>query len=250
MNLTARMLTQSLSLVLALVSANALSNPLFTNSIVSTDIDFIQESDPDSFESLEYVGRDRREMPDKRNDELFDSNTFVFIAQFDDGDALEIWMHSSFETEKEATHYAQMVTGPLGKLPKFMRQRLDHVVIHKGDETAFGESEGHFFVLYSQNMDTRVTNHDLEETVFHETVHAALDSSWAKSKVWRSAQSKDNQFITQYGADNPKNEDLAESAIFAYTMLTNPGRLSRNVEIWLEENVPNRLMFFSTIFAN
>ena len=84
--------------------------------------------------------------------------------------------HPKFKSWKTALKSVEPVAEAVGELPTFMRATLDHVVIHRGDETAFGESEGHFFVLYSVNIRTRIRNHDLEETVLHESVHATLDS--------------------------------------------------------------------------
>ena len=119
--------------------------PLFTNSIVSTEIDFITIEDSSSFTSLLYLGQETREMPDRRNEILMDDSTFVFEASFSDGNKVEITAHSLFGSIAEAEVYAQMLSGPLGKLPEIMRRDLRHVIVHKGDQTAFGESEGHFF---------------------------------------------------------------------------------------------------------
>ena len=226
------------------------ADPLFKNSIVSTDFDFITADDPDAFESLRFVGRGRREMPDKRNNELFADGVFIFESSFRARCKIEIWVHGAFGTKSVAKRYAEMLCGPLGKLPEIMRSKLSHVVIHDGDETAFAESEGHFFVLYSRNMETRVRNHDLEETVFHESVHATLDSKHRKSKAWLSAQHADGVFITEYAADKPTKEDLAESALFAYTVMKHPGRLPSEVEAWVHQHMPNRFAFFQGLFRN
>lgn len=118
-----------------------------------------------------------------------------------------------------------MITDPLIKLPEVLRKELLNVVIHNGDETAFGESEGHFFVLYFKNMETRKNNNDLEETVFHEAVHTTLDATYKNSKKWLKAQKNDGAFITEYGASKPNLEDLPETALFAYTIIKHSGRL-------------------------
>jgi len=224
----------------------ASTGPLFPNSVASNNIDFITASDPSAFVSLRFHMRDRREMPDKRKNVLFDNETFVFQASFTDGEIIEIRVHSDFRTREDAAHYAHMVTNPLGKLPSSMRKELSHVVIHEGDETAFGEDKGHFFVLYSENMQTRLRNHDLEETVFHESVHATLDLQHASSSGWIAAQRADDVFITEYAAKNPEKEDLAETALFAVTLLKHPDRLPPQVEHWLTVNIPNRLDYFRT----
>lgn len=131
-----------------------------------------------------------------------------------------------------------------------MRSKLDHVVIHKGDEVAFGEKGGHLFVLYSDNIRTRIRNHDLEETVFHESVHATLDAKYLRARKWRNAQRADGAFITVYAANLPEKEDLAESALFAWTMLVHPGRLPARVEQRVRDIMPNRLAFFENLFLS
>ena len=224
--------------------------PLFPNSVVSNEIDFISEADPDSFTDLTFVGREDKEMPGAPDgSDLFDVNSFVFEAAFSDDETLEIWCHSSFSTEAAAREYADKLTPRLGKLPAFQRNMMDHVVIHNGDGGAFAEIEGQFFILYSENMDDRISTNDLEETVFHESVHASYQFMYEDSPEWTGAQSADSAFVTEYAQENPRLEDIAESALFAYTYLTQPGRLPADVETWLERNMANRLAFFGNIYS-
>lgn len=42
--------------------------------------------------------------------------------------------------------------------------------------------------LYSDNIRTRIHNHDLEETVFHESVHATLDEKYLRARKRHNAQ--------------------------------------------------------------
>lgn len=223
-------------------------DPLFPNSVVSNDIDFILETDSDDFVSLAFIGLDDKEMPDSQSDILFDEDTFVFEATFSNGEKLEIWCHSSFLTQSAAQEYAEKLCPRLGKLPHIQRNILDHVVIHNGNETAFAETEGHFFVLYSENMDARISTNDLEETVFHESVHASLQDTYENDPVWTNAQAADPAFVTEYAQSLPGLEDMPETALFAYAFITYPGRLSMDIENWLTENIPNRLEFFRTIY--
>ncbi|WP_157593857.1 GEVED domain-containing protein [Rubripirellula obstinata] len=232
-------------------SSGTPARPLFRNSIVSTNLDFITADDPSTFESMAYLGRARREMPDRRpGTGLFANNTFIFEATFSDGNQVQIWLHPNFGSQQNAATYANLLRGPLGKLPESMRENLNHVVVHVGNETAFAESQANFFVLYSQNMLTRISNNDLEETVFHESVHAALDANNLNTSAWLSAQQGDNAFITEYAREIPGKEDMAETAIFAYTMLQHPGRLPAYVEQWMEQNNPNKLAFFADLYAD
>ena len=223
------------------------NEPLYRNSIVSTSIDFITAEDACEFQSLNYSGQGQREMPDKRSDELMDENAFVFEAIFKDA-TIFLWAHSSFQTREAAEAVAEKLLCPLARLPKLMRTTLSHVVIHNGDEGAFAEHLGHFFVLYSKNMETRIRDHDLEETVFHESVHATLDAAFADDAAWHRAQRDDAAFVTHYAQENPEQEDLAESALFAYTLALHPERLPEATRDWLRMNIPNRLAFVEKVF--
>jgi len=187
-------------------------------------------------------------MPDKRKDELFDNKTYIYDVAFADNTELEIWAHSDFSNQLVAEAYASTLLGPLGRLPKKMRAVLSHIVIQKGNENAFAEHLGHFFVLYSENIITRLKNDDLEETLFHESVHATLDSTYRNTPAWLDAQVQDNHYVTEYARDNPESEDLAETALFVYTQLHYPGRLPNRVEQWLTNHIPNRTRFIRGMF--
>ncbi len=225
-------------------------SPLFPNSVVSNDIDFILSNDPDTFVSLDFIGLDDKEMPDSQSEDLFDQDTFVFEASFSDGVTLEIWCHSSFGSQAAAQEYAEKLGPRLGKLPAIHRDPLDHVVIHNGNATAFAEIEGNFFILYSENMDARISTNDLEETVFHEAVHASIQEIYANDPAWLKAQNADQAFITEYGADLPSLEDFPETALFAYAYIRYPGRLPTYVEEWISNNNSNKIAFFEMFYAN
>lgn len=221
--------------------------PLFPNSVVSNDIDFIRSDDPSQFASLSYLGQQRKEMPSKFSDELFDNNTYVFEASFTDGKKIGIWCSSAFGSRNSAQVYADKLTPRLGKLPKIQRDMLDHVCIHSGNETAHAETQGHFFILYSQNMDQRINTNDLEETVFHESVHASIQDSYENSSQWRNAQAADSAYITDYAQNYPSLEDMPETALFCYAMLKYPDRLPQYVKDWINSNIPNKLAFFRDV---
>ena len=182
--------------------------------------------------------------------DLSDNNAILFTAIFDNRDSLEIWCHSSFKTKELAEEYALKVSHRLGKLPIIQREMLDHIVINTGNKTAFAETEGHFFVLSADNIDARINSHDLEETIFHESVHASIQSTYESSELWKKAQLLDPQYITEYAQSKPSLEDMPESALFAYTMIMYPGRLSPDIEEWIANNMLNRLSFFKSIYTS
>ncbi|MFP7671926.1 hypothetical protein ACG74X_01085 [Marivita sp. S0852] len=231
------------------MASPALAQPLFPNSVASNDLDFITAADPTAFVCVDYIGTDRREMPDKRTDALFADGVHIFEAAFNDLDVVPLWLHPDIGTAEDARAIAEEVATAVGRLPIPMREALNHVVIHSGDETAFAEDAGQFFVLYSDNIATRIANNDLEETVFHESVHATLDIPHASSPDWRAAQEADGTFITDYAAQYPDKEDFAESALFAWALLMHPGRLPEEIETLVRQVMPNRLAFFEALLA-
>lgn len=225
------------------------AEPIFPNSVVSNNIDFITTQDPSAFYCLTYFGTETREMPDKRSSALFADDVHIFEAWFTDGTAIELTVHPDLGDETNAEQVARKLVDPLGRLPSFMRDGLSHVVILQGDLTAFAESEGRFFTVYDANVASRISTHDLEETVFHEAVHAIMDVPIARDPEWLRAQTNDGAFVTDYGASSPQGEDLAETALFAFTYFQHPERLPTQVKEELVELVPHKLEFLERFFG-
>ena len=96
-------------------------------------------------------------------------------------------------------------------------------------------------------MERRLAEHDLDETVFHETAHMVLDPMLNRDPDWQSNQISDGGFITRYAAENPEKEDIAESALFAWTMTYHPGRLPPEVEAAVRNIMQNRLDYLANI---
>lgn len=109
---------------------------------------------------------------------------------------------------------------------------------------------GHFFVLYSENIEKRIKTHDLEETIFHEMMHATLEAGHANQPEWLEAQKADPGFITTYAAKLPKKEDLPESALFAYTLTKFPDRLPKKMQSAIRKTMPNRLKYLGDLFQS
>ena len=227
------------------------ARPLFKNSVASTEIDFIHTDDPSVAFRMNEVGRERKEMPDKRSgdgdDALFLENVGVFELTYSDGTIVEVW--ASPQLESSAALYARHCADAMAKLPHALRSQLKHVVVHFGNESAFAEESGGFFVVYSENIEIRLANNDFEETVFHEAIHVALEAEHARSEGWLQAQKEDRAFITQYAEQQPKKEDLPEFALFAYTYFKHPERLPQRVQDELAQKMPNRLKYLQQVMA-
>jgi hypothetical protein len=226
----------------ALTSAAAGEETLYRSSVVGTDFDFITESDPDTFVRLEDKGQGRAEMPDKsdRTAPLVQT-AFLFVAHFSDGTRVNLAIDADFKTQDSARAEALRCTPRLGKLPTALRRGVKRVVVHKGGENVTAFSDAGLIILYSDNMTRRIGTHDLEETVFHESVHAAWDKAHARSAPWKDAQKKDGVFITDYARKNPEGEDLAESALFAYALIHHPDRIPSEEAAKITRAIPNRI---------
>lgn len=226
--------------------------PLYRSSVVGTDFDFITTADPDAFQTLTFVGFKPFEMPDKRDTgEPLVRPAYVFNARFADGTSVAIALDAAFGSREAAEADARRYTPRLARLPSLYRQQLKHVVVHRGgaDTTAFAEDKGHFFVIYSDNASRRIATHDLEETFFHEATHASIQSRFLQTAAWKEAKARDNAFVTTYAMTDDQ-EDFAESALFAYTLLHHPERLPPRDRAWIERQIPHRLAFFKTIFRS
>lgn len=220
----------------------------YRSSITATDFDFITESDPSTFVDIKYVSKGKYEMPDKRSgDHALRQQAFLFSASFKDKTKVNIYIDADFETQDAAMTEAKRYVHRLGKLPTSLRKGVERLVVHQGgkDTTAF--SDIGLIVVYSENATKRISTHDLEETVFHESVHAAWDKAHAKSERWVRAQAADNAFVTVYGKTKPTREDLAESAIFAYTLLHHPERIPAADAKKIKKAIPNRIEYIARL---
>lgn len=231
----------------AWIPATALAQE-FKNSVASTDFDFITEADPSAFVELRAMGRGEREMPDKRpNSGPLHRNAFLFEASFSDGTRVELHLDPAFDTDEIAFAEAQRYTGPLGRLPTSLRRGVERVVVHLGGLDTTATSDIGLIVLFSDNASKRISNHDLEETIFHESVHATWDREHAQSDAWQRAQRDDGGFLTEYAQSRPTREDLAESALFAYTLTHHPERFPEDVAQRIRAAIPHRIEFVATL---
>ncbi len=236
--------------VLLAATVTAIAEPLFKNSVVSNNLDFIREDDPEESFCLQYLGTTTAEVPDKRSDVLFVDDVRMFRATFADDEIVQIFVHPDVGTSEQATVLVDPVIRAVARLPTQMRARLSHIVIHQGSDAAFSEDVGRFFVMYSENIKSRVSTRDISETVFHESVHATLDVPHASSAAWLTAQKADARFITEYAAGKPSQEDMAESALFAWAIIKHPGRLPPEIEAKTKALMPHRLAYFKTLFSD
>lgn len=182
-------------------------------------------------------------MYDPRRDVLFVEGALHFDVTFPN-QRIRINVHPKVS---EPQQRAMEAAASISKLPIQMRSPLKYVNILDGDGAAWEETLGGFFTLYDELMERRLAEHDLDETVFHESAHLALDPLLSSDPDWRSNQIADGDFITEYAAEKPNKEDIAESALFVWTMLYHPGRLPADVEVAVRDIMPNRLEYLGNM---
>ena len=215
----------------------------YKSSVVGTDFDFIVDDDPSTFLCLEFKGEAPREMPDKSGPSELIQPALTFVAYYDDGTRVDLAIDTDFETEEKARAEAMRYVVRLGKIPTSLRRGVERLVVHEGNEGTTAFNDRGLIVVYSANATKRISTHDLEETLFHESVHAAWDLAHANSPEWRAAQKRDDRFVTDYARKNPDGEDLAESALFAYTLLHHPKRIPRRAASRIKKEIPARIAF-------
>ena len=96
----ALLIAGGLSLILSLTASIAIARPIYPNSVVSNDLEFIKTSDESAFACIKYNGRRTAEMPDKRSDQLMVDRTFIFTAHYSDGTKVGLWAHPDFRLRR------------------------------------------------------------------------------------------------------------------------------------------------------
>lgn len=234
--------------VFALSIASAADAPF--QSTVELNLNTIDDSVSSAFTCLEYNGRKTHRVFDKRISGESAIYAYSFTAVFNDQAPIEIVVNPEFESSSSARESIYPIALAMGRVYAPLRHKVGRIVMHKGHEGlhAGGYIEDYgLIVVYQDTIADRLRTQHLEESLFHESVHAAWDKQHANSDLWRAAQLADDAFITQYAADNPKVEDLAETALLVYGFYKNPDAVPSNVSNALVALVPNRMKVIRSI---
>lgn len=223
----------------------ALSEPPFGDT-AGTVFDIIQASDPTTFHCIEPTGRSTRQIWDKRVNGEPTVNAFTFAARYTDGTNIEFAINPEFQTESAAQAEALHFAAPLGRLPTVLRAGIEKFSVHQGNH-GFHAGTGQI-IGYSGTARQRESYNHLEETLFHEAVHASLDDQHRLAGAWKRAQDTDDGFLTDYGRQSPEREDLAETALFAFAILHHPDRFPPVDTQVTRATVPARIDYIEKIF--
>jgi len=221
-------------------------------STVDLNLNTISDAVRSAFQCLEYNGRRTHQVYDKRIAGESAIYAYSFNAVFTDQAPIEIVVNPEFESSSAAREGIYPIAYAMGRVYAPLRHGVGRIVLHRGNEGlhagGYIENYGQV-VLYLDTVADRLTMNHLEESLFHESVHAAWDQKYSDTDLWRAAQLADDAFITQYAADRP-NEDLAETALLVYGLHNNPAMIPPHVSDALTELVPNRIKVILSIMEH
>lgn len=221
----------------------AAEEPVFSDT-AGTVFDIITETDPSTFLCLQAAGRGTRQIWDKRVDGEPVVEAYLFQARYDDGTNIEIAINPEFGSNEAAETEALRFANPLGRLPTTLRAGIGRFSVHGGDE-GFHAGTGQI-IVYADKATQRESYDHLEESLFHEAVHASLDADHRLAPGWIEAQDRDGRFLTGYGENSPEREDLAETALFAFAIIHHPDRFPPVDTQDTLNAVPHRIEYIRT----
>ena len=229
------------------------------NPGTATSPDFknvIRDDDPTTFISTKftYTGQGTRTMFDRRTADFITVNAYLFNAEYSDDlnvngskevrSNIEVQVNPEFESIK-AKEYAEKYAIVIGRLPKALRRYVKTVWIHDGKQP-FGGSNNNLLIHVEQG-ETYIRDGILEEILIHEACHTSLDDYYANDSNWKSAQIKDNNYISTYAKDFPEREDIAESFLAYFAVTYRKDRISSNTYGKINLTIPNRIKFFDSL---
>lgn len=121
--------------LLTFFSVGALAEPPYSGTVF-VDPDILLAEDPSAFIAAISNGTGIRQMYDRRVNNWIITDTLLFAVHFTDGKSIEFQINPEFELT-EAADKAVFYGHSIGQLPAILRQDVQTVWIHKGDE-AFG----------------------------------------------------------------------------------------------------------------
>ncbi|MDE2677604.1 MAG: Ig-like domain-containing protein [Gemmatimonadota bacterium] len=217
--------------------------PFFGTVWVTPDV--LGPSDPTSFGSVTYAGRDMRWIFDRRVDAWIRVNAYLFDVQFGDW-TVEWQFNPEFASRQAARAQIDVFAPAIGRLPAVLLSNLQEVEVNAGKGAFGGNAHNGSFLIHTEDPGTMYAVHEgfLEEVFLHEGAHVSLDPEHLDSPGWRAAQQADGVSISEYARDYPDREDVAESILPYFAVRYRPQRLTAAVRWLMMMTIPNRLAYF------
>ena len=205
------------------------------------------ENDPNTFESITYMGQGLRMTYDHRDAPegwKYRSN-HLFNATYSNGSTIEFQMSTEFEDFDELSELALAYAYDLGRLPEIMFKQLKTYSVFNAPFVAGGGSNN---IVVGHNLNDPITqNIALTELNLHEAAHVSLD--WDSGGViqesrWLKAASDDNYYIAHYAENFPLREDIAETISVYLLFRYRPDRIQPELIEMFRRLIPNRIAYF------
>ena len=229
------------------------TSPDFKN-VIGGDYPDYPDYPPTRFKALTYARQETCKMFDRRIPDFITVNAYLFNADYSDDlnlngsnievrSKIEVQVNPEFEFIK-AKEYAEQYAKVIGRLPKALRRYVQTVWIHKGDKP-FGGGNNNLLIHVGQGKEY-IKQGILEEILIHEACHTSLDY-YAYYDDWKSAQNKDNNYISTYARDNAEREDIAESFLAYFAVTYRKDRITQETYCTIKKIIPNRINFFDSL---
>ena len=207
------------------------------------------DADPTAFTGLTYGGLGTRKMFDRRIAKFANTRAFLFDANYQDGLEIEVQVNVEFGSREIAERHARKYAHYIGKLPTLLREDVETVWIHKGDESFGGGNRN--ILIHVDRAEKRENGsfrpggrgNYLEETFVHEATHTSLDDLHEKAAGWLAAGQADGTFISTYARDRPDREDLAESFLPYLLVRYRSDRMPSDLVEKIRRTIPHRIAY-------
>jgi hypothetical protein len=207
----------------------------------------INSNDPSAFESIHFEGEKHAEMwdrdADNNNGALINPISWVFKLTYEDGITSEIRIRILGFTKDQGLALAKKYGKKMGQLPACLRKGVGYINILKSDALFGGNNFKHSIeITIGETSELYEQTGNMEETLFHESTHAALDNLYQED--WPLHRDKDQKYISKYAADNPNREDISESFLMYAAVKHRTDRIQSEVAK-INKNISNRLEFYN-----
>ena len=205
--------------------------------------DVITTTDSTTLSSVTSLGRGMRLMHDDRVQDTATVNAHLFEALFADGFTTQLQVNPEMDSTTalaEAEQYAHI----LGQMPSSLRSAVDTVWVQGGEGDWWAIWWRGTLLLHLDFGDELLGVGLAEEIMLHEMSHMGLEEQLDTTAAWAAAQAADGRFITDYAAEFPDSEDMAESFVAWVSVRYRADRLPAGVLSTIEATIPNRLAFF------
>ena len=216
------------------------TGPPFSGTVfISPEV--ITRTDQTRFRDVAPAGQGERRVFDRRDGAWATKVVRLFDVRYAGrGSAVEFQVNLEF-SQQAAREEVDFYAAALGRVPAVLLARIVDVEIHAGNRPFGGN--GTTGTVHIHTGDSEARSSYLEEALFHEASHVALDPEHAMAPGWRAAQQADGEFISTYARDHPDREDVAETALAWWAVRHRPGRLSSSVRDVIERTIPNRMAY-------